>query len=250
MASRTPACRTPGMLASVGLFVVAWSAPASGAYLLSPGLWVEEQTVSAPFGATPSSADEVLLAPFDDANGTRELIGLRITADATASLDAAIENRSTEPTSDLRVALTPVITALVDVGLARSFIGATLGETPVVDALLNLGPADGSAGSGPDFVDFGRVTGPVSESAELGPTSGVPDLFEVVAGMGEVKVTVRTGQSLTFPDGFPTGTMLRPTVENYAVTGLVRLTYIYEVPGAGSWAIGLAGLVVVVRRKR
>lgn len=196
---------------------------------------MEMQALDFSFPLNPGS-QTLTFNQFDTQGGARVLKGVKIEVDATIQVNITAENDSDIPNANFGVSLT----GFVDVDGPESFdaaanIAAALGP-------VSVEANDGVTGSGPDFYDFGLLSGSDNDSTILSP------IFTPAAlsgnGTFDVQVNGNGGYSATG------GTDANLLVSNFGASGRVKVTFFWEVPAPGAVAVfGLAGLAGARRRR-
>lgn len=181
-------------------------------------------------------------AQFDTSTGNpntfRQLQKVIITLDCTVGANVTAENDNIEAADFFAANLTGIVTLDI-AGLSAN--GSVI-ENAVAPG--GVGGTDGVAGSGPDFFDFGFVSGSDSDSDDSSDV-GVLALF---TGNGFVSATL-AGSGGFAVSGASNATLV---ITDFGAEGTVKVEYFYKViPTPGSAAlIGLAGLVTSGRRRR
>ncbi|MBL0921757.1 MAG: choice-of-anchor E domain-containing protein [Phycisphaerales bacterium] len=213
----------------------------SSAALATPSTGFESQTLSYGFQLSPGGAT-LDFAKFDTStsnpNVTRILQKVTITLNADVGANVTAENDNIDPADFFGVNLTGVVT--LDIG----GLGANTFVLQNATAPGGVAGSDGVPGSGPDFYDFGFVSGSDSDMEMtfddallanfVGPGSITANLF----GSGGFAVSGASNATLVISD--------------FGASGSVTIEYAYKlIPSPGSAAlIGLAGVVVAGRRRR
>ncbi len=220
--------------ATAALMAVAGSAQAG------LGDFMEMQTV--PFGGELSPFGPVLL-PFDqfDNSGGLILKAVQIEFVATISAMVTAENSNPQPAPEFGMQLTGFVTVDVPAPApGQASISANLADSAQSGG---VGPSDGVPGSGPDFFDFGLLTDTNGGDALL--LDGVDDLSAFL-GMGTVDAEV-AGQGGFSVTGASNAVI---NITDFGVTGEVKITYWYNIPTPGAFALaGVAGLAGIRRRR-
>lgn len=196
---------------------------------------MEMQTQGWAFPLSPG-ATTVSFNKFDTQGGTRVLKGvlLEIAGDMEASITA--ENNSLVPVNNFGVSITGIVD--IDVGPLSGGLGIVANS-----GIIPVGPTDNGGtpnNSGPDFADFGTVSGSDSDSAFgfpipfwIGPGTVVGN----VAGSGGFAAQGTADATINF--------------DNFGAKGTAKLTYFYDViptPATASM-MTLSGLVALRRRR-
>ncbi len=190
------------------------------------------------FGFALSPGSQVVSLPQWDPSAFpgQTLASVELKVDATVGADVTAENDS-------------VIGGNMGVDLT-GLVGATSSGLSATAAVLqSAGPvavsaSDGNPGSGPDFVDFGSISGSDSDSdtiiAGLAPYIGAGNFNANVNGNGGFSVSGVSDSTIQ--------------VSNFATSGLVTVTYNFvPVPEPASvvlGTLGACGLALVGGRRR
>lgn len=226
--NRTSSYRSLGVGTLLLLLTLAVSSTASAASV----------SYNAPFGFPLSPGNQVVNLPqWDPALFPGQvLVSVQLQLDATIGANVTAENDSAIA-GNMGVNLT---------GLAQATSGA-LSTTAAI--LQNAGPVpvaatDGVPGSGPDFNDFGLISGNDSDSDTI------------VAGLGAFIGNGNIAANVTGNGGFAVSGVSDSTIQvsSFAANGLVTVTYEFEVvPEPSSvalGALGACGLALVGWRRR
>ncbi|NNM25241.1 MAG: choice-of-anchor E domain-containing protein, partial [Phycisphaerales bacterium] len=170
------------------------------------------QELSYSFPLSPGS--QVLsFDQFDDNGGNRVLQSVTMSVDGTAGANVTAENESTLPAPDFALTLGGFMT--VDFASLATF--TIIDEAFLTDG--SVAASDGIPGGGPDFWDFGFVSGAVADDATT--TSGLASF--VGAGTIDAVVAVNGGFSLS---GTTDATII---IDGFVGEGVITITYAYEV---------------------
>lgn len=220
---------------------------AAAGLALAAGAWADPptdsvvQTWNFGFQLSPGGAS-MDFAQFDTSTGnpnaTRELQKVIITIDVTIGANITAENDNIDPAEFFGVNLTGLAT--LDFGTLGA--GAAIIQNDTVPG--GVGGSDGVPGSGPDFWDFGFVSGSdsdmdmTSDAATLAQFIGNGTMTATIAGSGGFAVSGASNSTINVTD--------------FGASGTVTIEYLYKIiPTPGSAAlIGLAGVVAVGRRRR
>lgn len=181
-------------------------------------------------------------AQFDtstgNANTFKQLQKVIITLDASIGANVTAENDNIEPADFFAANLTGLVT------LDIAGLGATAAIIQNATAPGGVGGTDGVPGSGPDFFDFGFVSG---ADSDMDMSSDVAVLAGFV-GNGVVSATLAGSGGFAI-SGASNATLV---ISNFGAEGTVKVEYLYKIiPTPGSAAlIGVAGLVAAGRRRR
>jgi len=184
-------------------------------------------------GDVPSSLS-VTLDQFDDMGGLRTLNFVTLEIDATVGADVTGENDSD---SSGQITLDLSGNANAAFGGLDATAGIATSEGPV-----SVAATDGTPDSGPDFHDFGTVSG--TNSADDIIISG----FSSFIGTGTISVPVELSGGFNI-SGVSDSSL---GVSNFDGDGTVTITYDYTpIPEPGSMALlGLGGMGLLMRRRR
>lgn len=174
---------------------------------------------------------------FDTMGGTRVLKSVTLEIDATIGADVTAENNNDQAAPDFGISLTGFAQATL-LGLEATANVNTVQASGGVAGSDNAGVPNGM---GPDFFNFGSVSGMDSDDDTIGMMlagfigNGV--ITASVNGNGGFAVTGASNSTLD--------------VDNFGASGTIRLIYEFNViPTPGSAGLlGLAGLVAVRRRR-
>ena len=230
---------------AAGVLACACSALAG---MILPETIEQTRSFSEVFQGDSGGLDRVTFEPFDNNDGRRELVGVELAINATARLDAALENRSASPTGNVVIDFGPVLNVVIDVGHATAFGSLFIVGEPIFAGPLDLPATDGVAFSGPDALFFEALALAIDASHPIMPGGGLPDLYERLTESDEVVVELSSANRLTYPEGFAPGTALARRVTDFSTSGEVTLTYLF-VPSPGAAVLcGVGAFVVMVRR--
>lgn len=175
------------------------------------------------------------LPQFDPGLGFLNSVTLSV--DATIKADVTAENDSAIP-GNMSVSLTGLVN-VAETGANISTNAGIFTSTPS----FPVAPSDGVPDSGPDFVDFGTISGSNSAMNTTGPLAvfiGLGTLDYDVFGSGGFAVNGVTDSTLK--------------VSLFGAEGLVTITYDYDIiPEPSSFVLaglGLLGGVYALRRRR
>ncbi len=188
------------------------------------------------FPLSPGNA-AVNLPQFDPSLGTLTSVTLAI--DATVQADITAENDS-NIAGNMGVDLTGIVTATSGAASASANVLQSAGPVAVA-------ASDGNPGSGPDFFDFGTISGTDSDTdtilSPLAPFIGLGTVAVAISGNGGFAVNGVTDSTLT--------------VSNFGTSGTVTITYNYQtpvIPEPSSVVLAgmacMAGVLVLRRRNR
>jgi len=213
---------------------------ASGA-MATPSTDTQSDTQNFAFELSPGGT--VLdFAQFDTSTGNpntfKQLQKVVITLNCSIGANVTAENDNIEPADFFAANLT----GLVTLDMAGLGANASVIENSVAPG--GVGGTDGVPGSGPDFFDFGFVSGSdndmdmSSDVAVLAAFTGNGFVSATLAGSGGFAVSGASNATLV--------------ISNFGAEGTVTVEYFYKIiPTPGSAAlIGLAGLVTAGRRRR
>jgi hypothetical protein len=174
---------------------------------------------------------------FDTQNGDRVLKGMQIEGIGFIGALLTAENDSDIEVSNFGVNLVGLVDVNGPGNLDLSF-GISNSAGPV-----SVGASDGATGSGPDFFDFGSVSGSDDDSTFL-PAFQIP---AAVVGNGTFPVTIDGNGG--FSTTGTTDSTLR--VQEFGASGSVKVTFFYDlIPTPGTVGLaGLAGLAGLRRRR-
>jgi len=186
------------------------------------------------FPLSPNSAT-VTLDLFNPALGTLQAVELAISgsvgADITGENDSSISG-------NMSVNLTAIL------GVTSSGLSASAGITQSAGPVA-VSATDGNPGSGPDFHDFGTVSGSGSDDGltlSVAPYIGPGTFNANVDGNGGFNISGVTDSTLT--------------ISNFVGSGTVTVTYTYDatvIPEPNSFAlcgIVVGGMAGMLRRRR
>ena len=214
------------------------------------GILIETESQTKPFTVEFGGANLASLsfAPFDTEDGTRQLLSVSLVIDSQSTMDIGFENLSAFAISQ------PILFGAQLNGSASAgglVFGFPAKSAPLVDATLVLAAADGPVPnqSGPDYIDFGTVSGPIALAQTLG---GAGSQFVANAsGPGSVGVTFSSAHFLQFPTPPVPGTGIRRWVSNYSVQGEATLVYEFSiVPTTGTAWLAVIALSLASMRRR
>jgi len=185
---------------------------------------------------------------FSTNNGQRELLSITLNIDGTATMDVGFENLSAFPIN-LAILFGPQLNITAKAGpTTQSF---AIQGAPLVDATLDLAAADAPAPnqSGPDYVFFGTVTGPI-EGEKLVALPGTA-FANNATDAGTVGIDMSAAHYLSFPSPPPPGVGIRRWVSDYTVNGNATLTYTFQiVPTPGTIGLAWLALGLLALRRR
>lgn len=194
----------------------------------------EMQSQNWGFGLSPGS-QTLTFNKFDTLGGTRVLKGVEFQFEATIGANVTAENDSAISVSNFGVNLTGIATVDINGGLLNGTAGIIQNAGPV-----SVGATDGIPASGPDFHDFGLLSGTDSDGSLAFPNPAWigPGTFNAdVDGSG----------------GFATSGTTDATIrlQNFGAEGFVKVIFYYDVvPAPGAAALfGLAGFAAARRRR-
>jgi len=184
--------------------------------------------------AVPTSNYAVPVSQFDDMGGTRVLnwISLELTSNIGAKTTG--ENDSASPGS-LTMNLSGNATATVQTLSTGAIVNTSAGPQSV-------SATDGNTGSGPDYFDFGTVSG-----SDL-DTDTIVSGFAPFIGLGTINVLVSANGGFNI-SGVSNSTL---HVSDFGADGHVKITYDYNtVPEPTTLGLlSLCGLAMLRRRRR
>ncbi len=165
----------------------------------------------------PNASQEVTLsfAPFDDADGSRQLIAVELSFEQEMDCSAAVENNGSEPIPTAGLNVVSMTTVSVEDALDAFDASSDYFESDV------LGPSDGRRGYGADFFHFGTLGAEGLAGGDF-LLAGGEDLMPFV-GSGPIQVTIGTMTELDVSGG----PNISLTVDHFRVTGSVTLTYLF-----------------------
>lgn len=173
---------------------------------------------------------------FDTQGGTRVLKGVQLEIMGTISAALTAENNSDTLVNDFAASITGIVN--IDVGPLSGTLGIN-----AVSPIVPVGPSDNGGlpnGMGPDFADFGTVSGSDNDSA-----LGFPSPFWI--GNGQIVGNVDGS------GGFATQGTSNATIDfdDFGASGTAKLTYFFDViPTPGTVGlVGLAGIAAIRRRR-
>lgn len=212
------------ILCAMGVLAIAGTATAS----------TVTQTVNWDFPLSPGNTTVSYLG-FQSIPGWQPgwvLDSVQIEIDATIGAAVTAENDSTNAAPNFGVDLT---------GFATFSTNALNAAAVIAQNAMSggVGATDGIPGSGPDFHDFGTITGNDSASSltfTVAAFDVAGSLNGTVSGQGGFSFSGTTDATLTIAD--------------FAAEGVARVIYNYTIPTPGAAAIlGLAGLAATRRRR-
>lgn len=196
---------------------------------------MEMQTQQWGFPLSPGMAS-VTFNQFDTMGGTRVLKGVELRIDGIMGAAITAENNGQVPVNNFAVSLTGIVD--IQVGPLSGTLGIVANS-----GIVPVGPTDNGGlanGMGPDFADFGTVSGMDSDSA-----LGFPSPFWI--GNGQIIGSV-DGSGGFAAQGTSDATI---NFDNFGASGAAKLTYFYDViPTPGTVGlVGLAGIAAIRRRR-
>jgi hypothetical protein len=174
---------------------------------------------------------------FDTMGGTRVLKSVTLEIDATIGADVTAENNNLQAAPEFGISLTGFAEVAL-LGLEATANINTVQASGGVGGSDNAGVPDGM---GPDFFDFGTVSGMDSDDDTVGM------MLAAFIGNGMITASV-TGNGGFAVTGASNSTL---DVDNFGASGTIRLIYEFNViptPGAAG-LLGLAGIAAVRRRR-
>lgn len=213
-------------IAALALFSVAGSASAA--------VFVQNDTFSSSLPPGTDSANFLAFQSIPGWQPTWTLQSVELIFDVTIGADVTAENDSIEPAPGFGLEINGSATVDIESLFGFAAIGSVAASGP-------LGGSDGTAGSGPDFNDFGSVSDTYNGGDFVASPVGVAP-FDFA---GSVTATLNAGASFGFV-GTSNATL---QVQNLAATGNVTLIYNY-IPAPGAAALfGIAGMTAARRRR-
>ena len=211
--------------AVVGAIVFALSATGMSAPI------VQTETLS--FSLSPGGAT-LTFDQFDTLGGTRVLEQVIVELNLTEQANVTAENDSNLP-GTMSVNLTGNATgAAPGMSVAVAINGSTAG--------VAVAPSDGNSGTGPDFHDFGIVSGSDTASDSLHYST---DNLSAYIGASTVDFVI-TASGGYAASGVTDATLI---MSNFSASGDGELTYVWT-PEPGSLSLLGLGALALIRRKR
>lgn len=181
-------------------------------------------------------------AQFDTSTGNpstfKQLQKVIVTLDCSIGANVTAENDNIDPADFFAANLTGIVSLDLEGLSATAFV--------IEDSAApgGVGGSDGVAGSGPDFFDFGFISGSdndmdmSSDVAVLSAFTGNGFVSANLAGSGGFAISGASNATLV--------------ISNFGAEGTAKVEYFYKIiPTPGSAAlIGVAGLVAAGRRRR
>lgn len=229
-----------------GLLLPLAMAGGASAGLLGPEYEQHEQPFLIDFSGTNQA--ELSFPSFNTLNGHYELLSVKLMLQATATLDIGFENMSAFPV-ELLVQFGPQLNLSAKAG-SLTLPYALQGDA-LVTTTLDLAAADAPAPnqSGPDYVFFGTVSGPIAGEFLLGGPGSV--FVGHASDAGPVTVAMSAAHYLGFLSPPPAGTGLRRWVSNFTVSGNAVIEYEFQVvPTPGTLGLVWLALGLTVLRRR
>lgn len=182
----------------------------------------------------PTSGASVAVSQFDDLGGTRILNWITLELNSTIGANTTGENDSTSAGS-LTMNLSGNASADLFTLSTATIVNTSAGPQSV-------GATDGITGSGPDFFNFGTVSGSDLDSDTI--LSG----FAPFIGTGTINVTINANGGFNI-SGVSNSTL---QVANFSADGTVKVIYDYtQVPEPTTLSLlSLGGLALLRRRRR
>lgn len=208
------------------------------AVLAAPALSMAASvSYNAPFSFPLSPGSQTVSLPqFDTAGGTKVLTSISIDLDALIQAAVTAENDSAIA-GNMGVDLTGLVKATVPSTSLTAGILQSAGPVPVA-------ATDGTPDSGPDYYNFGTVTG--SDSSNTVLFGG----FAPYVGTGTWNATINGNGGFSV-NGVTSSTI---KISNFGASGEVSVTYNYnlvpEPSTLGLLSLGVAGLAMACARRR
>ncbi|MCC6423732.1 MAG: choice-of-anchor E domain-containing protein [Phycisphaerales bacterium] len=203
--------------------------------ILAPMASALQVSDTQPFNvAVPTSNQLVPVAQFDDMGGTRVLNSISLEINSTIGANTTGENDSLSGGS-ITMNLSGNATADLYTLNTATIVNASAGPVAV-------SATDGVSGSGPDFYNFGNVSGNDTDSDTI--LSG----FGSFIGLGTIDVSVDANGGFNI-SGVSNSTL---QVSNFNASGTVKVIYDYtQVPEPTALSLlSLGGLGLLRRRRR
>lgn len=182
----------------------------------------------------PTSNASVAVSQFDDLGGTRTLNWISLELNSTIGASTTGENDSASAGS-LTMNLSGNVTADLFTLSTASLVNTSAGPQSV-------SATDGITGSGPDYFNFGLVSGSDSDTDTI--LSG----FAPFIGLGTINITINANGGFNI-SGVSNSTL---QVANFGADGTVKVIYDYtQVPEPTALSLlSLGGLALLRRRRR
>ncbi|MCC7351022.1 MAG: choice-of-anchor E domain-containing protein [Phycisphaerales bacterium] len=203
--------------------------------ILAPMASALQVSDTQPFNVqVPTSNQLVPVAQFDDMGGTRTLTSITLELNSTIGANTTGENDS-NTSGSLTMNLSGNATADLFALSTASIVNTSAGP-------VSVAATDGITGSGPDFHNFGAVSGNDFDSDTI--VSG----FASFIGLGTIDVSVDANGGFNI-SGVSNSTL---QVSNFNASGTVTVIYEYtQVPEPSALSLlALGGLAMLRRRRR